>query len=190
VARVPRGLDGVELAELFDRSRRPMMVSDDDRRYVDVNPAACELLDLTRAEILARRIDDFASAERRKALPSAWRELLRVGENAGVFEFALPTGLRVRAAYSSVAHVGPRRHLTILLSASVVDSGAPERRRLSPREVEVLRLLADGSDGPQVAAALVLSPATVRTHVNNAMRKLDARTRAHAVAVALRDGLI
>ena len=190
VAGSERGLDAVDLAKLFDRSRRPMMVTDDDRRYVDVNPAACELLGMGRAEILARRIDDFATPERRKALPAAWRELLRAGENAGVFDFLLPTGDRVRAGYSSVAHVGPHRHLTILVSVGLVEPGAPELMRLSAREAEVLRLLADGADGPQIAATLVISPATVRTHVTNAMRKLDARTRAHAVSLALRGGLL
>ena len=43
---------------------------------------------------------------------------------------------------------------------------------------------------PQIAADLVVSPATVRTHIGNAIRKLGARTRAHAVAIALRGGMI
>lgn len=57
---------------------------------------------------------------------------------------------------------------------------------LSPREREVLDLLADGLTGEDVAERLVLSPETVRTHIRNAMRKLDANTRAHAVALAVR----
>lgn len=57
---------------------------------------------------------------------------------------------------------------------------------LSPREAEMLTLLADGLSGDEIAARLVLSPATVRTHVQNAMVKLDAHTRGSAIAVALR----
>jgi DNA-binding NarL/FixJ family response regulator len=61
---------------------------------------------------------------------------------------------------------------------------------LSPREREVLDLLADGLTGEEVAARLSLSPETVRTHVRNAMDKLEAHTRVHAVAIALRQGEI
>lgn len=59
-------------------------------------------------------------------------------------------------------------------------------RELSPREREVLDLLAGGMTGAQAAKRLYLSPETVRTHVRNAMTKLEARTRVHAVALALR----
>ena len=58
---------------------------------------------------------------------------------------------------------------------------------LSRREREILGLLSDGFSTDEVAEKLSLSAHTVRTHVKNAMRKLDASTRAHAVAIALRD---
>jgi DNA-binding NarL/FixJ family response regulator len=58
--------------------------------------------------------------------------------------------------------------------------------RLTAREREVFALLADGMTGEQAAEKLVVSPETVRTHVRNGMRKLDARTRAHAIAIAVR----
>ena len=61
---------------------------------------------------------------------------------------------------------------------------------LSPREREVLDLLATGLNGEEVAERLVISPETVRTHVRNAMDKLEASTRVHAVAIALRQGEI
>ena len=61
---------------------------------------------------------------------------------------------------------------------------------LSPREREVLELLSKGLNGEEVAERLVLSPETIRTHVRNAMEKLDASTRVHAVAIALRRGEI
>jgi DNA-binding CsgD family transcriptional regulator len=67
--------------------------------------------------------------------------------------------------------------------------GAPGSRRaqgapLSVREREILGLLASGESGAQIAAALVLSPETVRTHIRNAMSKLGASSRAQAVALA------
>jgi DNA-binding NarL/FixJ family response regulator len=51
-------------------------------------------------------------------------------------------------------------------------------------------LLARGLTGEQVAERLHLSPETIKTHVRNAMNKLDANTRAHAIAIALREGFI
>lgn len=59
---------------------------------------------------------------------------------------------------------------------------------LSPREREIFGLLARGLTGEQIAELLVLSPETIRTHVRNAMRKLEANTRVHALALALQSG--
>jgi DNA-binding NarL/FixJ family response regulator len=60
---------------------------------------------------------------------------------------------------------------------------------LSPREREILTLLAEGKTEKQIAAALVLSPKTVATHIQNLLRKLGVHSRAEAVAAAYRDGL-
>jgi DNA-binding NarL/FixJ family response regulator len=61
---------------------------------------------------------------------------------------------------------------------------------LSGRERETLAMLADGDSNREIAAKLYLSTETVRTHVRNAMRKLDADTRTQAVALAIRQRLI
>lgn len=61
---------------------------------------------------------------------------------------------------------------------------------LSRRERVVLIELAYGKSTDEIAEKLFVSPHTVRTHVKNVMRKLDARTRAHAVAIGMREGLI
>jgi DNA-binding NarL/FixJ family response regulator len=57
---------------------------------------------------------------------------------------------------------------------------------LSPRELEILELLADGLNGQMIADRLFLSPETVRTHVRNATAKLGAHTRVQAVALVVR----
>lgn len=58
-------------------------------------------------------------------------------------------------------------------------------KTLSRRESEILAMLAEGLTGEEIAKRLVLSPETVRTHIRNAMEKLDARTRTEAVVKAL-----
>ncbi len=61
---------------------------------------------------------------------------------------------------------------------------------LAPREVEVLRILADGLSHKQIAAALFISPLTVHTHLKNIYVKLDVRNRIQAVNAARSLGLI
>ena len=66
----------------------------------------------------------------------------------------------------------------------------PELDDLSPREVEVLRLLAAGRSNAQIAAELIVSDATVKTHVSNILAKLRLRDRIHAVIYAYETGLV
>jgi DNA-binding NarL/FixJ family response regulator len=60
--------------------------------------------------------------------------------------------------------------------------------QLSTREIEVLRLVADGADNREIAERLFVSSETVKTHLNNIYRKLGVAGRAHAVAIGLRQG--
>ena len=65
----------------------------------------------------------------------------------------------------------------------------PTKEPLTPREVEVLRLVARGLGNQQIADALALSEATVRTHVSTILGKLHLATRTQAALYALREGL-
>jgi DNA-binding NarL/FixJ family response regulator len=66
----------------------------------------------------------------------------------------------------------------------------PEPRRLFEREREVVRLVADGFGGREMADELHIARDTARTHVRNAMAKLGARSSAQLVAKALGDGIV
>jgi DNA-binding NarL/FixJ family response regulator len=76
--------------------------------------------------------------------------------------------------------------------AGVLSSGAAADKtlKLTQRERDTLRLLADGHTNEEIGKRLFISPETVRTHVRKAMAKLDADTRTQAVATALRQSLI
>jgi DNA-binding NarL/FixJ family response regulator len=64
------------------------------------------------------------------------------------------------------------------------------RQPLSRREYQVLQLISDGMENQAIAKALFVSVETIRTHVKSILRKLHARDRAHAVAVAFRLGVL
>jgi two-component system response regulator DevR len=76
---------------------------------------------------------------------------------------------------------------------SFVDPGMPpkgSRGKLTRRQREILQLLADGESTTVAARELDLSEETVKTHMKNALARLGARNRSHAVAIALRESLI
>jgi DNA-binding NarL/FixJ family response regulator len=69
-------------------------------------------------------------------------------------------------------------------------SGKDREDMLTPREREILQLLADGMSNADVAAKLFISQETVKSHVRHILTKLEADTRTHAVAIALREAII
>ena len=148
----------------------------------------------------------------RKRLDHVWRAFREGGGHAGPFELNSQAAEVHEVNLSVVANVLPGRHLLILSAteSTPTRSKPPSRparyaepaptesaaaRRFgrggpTPREREVLTLLAAGATDEQIAEMLELSPATVQTHVRNAKAKLGARTRAQAVAMALQHGMI
>jgi len=62
-------------------------------------------------------------------------------------------------------------------------------RRITARELEVLALVAKGCSTPEIAHLLWITEDTVQTHVKRTLRRLGARTRAHAVAIVYDEGL-
>jgi two-component system NarL family response regulator len=66
----------------------------------------------------------------------------------------------------------------------------PPGTTLSPREIDIMRLMASGRNNSQIADALCISPGTVKWHVNMILRRLDVRDRTQAVVVALSRGIV
>jgi DNA-binding NarL/FixJ family response regulator len=94
-------------------------------------------------------------------------------------------GQAIRAVQSGGSHLAPRVASTLLAQMQT-----PNKPVLSPREREVLQLVADGLPTKQIARALNITERTVKFHVASLMRKLDADNRAQMVAVAAQRGLL
>jgi DNA-binding NarL/FixJ family response regulator len=80
------------------------------------------------------------------------------------------------------------RDLVETTKAVPIDRSEPGLAALSPREEEILRLLADGLTDREIGEALTISTRTVETHVSNILRKLEARNRAEAARKFLERG--
>jgi DNA-binding CsgD family transcriptional regulator len=192
---VPSG----NLSSLGSARSTALLVVDDERRLIEANPAACSLLGLSNDELIGRPLDSLLAESMRDRLDNVWRAFRDNGGHAGPFELAAGRGTAERVDIGVTSRVPPGRHLVILTGSKV---GVPQAsaktrppadgiwRTPTSREREILAMLATGATDGQIARRLALSPATVQTHVRNAKAKLGARTRAQAVALALRRGVI
>ena len=203
--------DDDALWAIFSGSRNPMLLADDDRRYVNANAAACELLGYDLAALRTLRIDDIALPENRPFMDEVWRDFLDRGGSIGRFGIVRSDGTSVEVEFSATARVAPGLHLTILLNPLLADDppapdGAEAGKRsldepvpavashtgnvLTASERRVMTLLALGHNWHEVADETGTSPADVRDAMQSAMDKLGGRTRAHAVSIAIRAGEI
>ncbi|MGC1301268.1 MAG: autoinducer binding domain-containing protein [Caulobacteraceae bacterium] len=147
---------------------------------------------------------------RRRAEPFLWSQipLLNAGERGlaqALADNGFGDGLAVPChgphgyvgvvslAFERLHQVAPDERLAIQVASVILHDRmralshdvAPPRMRLSPRERDCLGFIAEGKSDPDIAAILGIAEATVLTHVQNARRKLGARTRAQAVGYCL-----
>jgi DNA-binding NarL/FixJ family response regulator len=96
----------------------------------------------------------------------------------------------IRSVAAGRTHLDPavqQRLVDAVVSSSAPPAAPPDD--LTAREVEILRLIAAGLSNGEIASALVVSGATVKTHVNHIFAKTGARDRAQAVRYAYEHGL-
>jgi DNA-binding NarL/FixJ family response regulator len=120
------------------------------------------------------------------APPPAAAYVIHPGAHATVRALLQHAGLAVRLD----AAVGPTQIPRYLVAAPHAFRRDGEDRTLSDREMQVLQLVAHGHSNPAIARQLFLGDNTIKTHMRNLMRKLDARGRAHAVHIAHQRGIL
>jgi PAS domain S-box-containing protein len=182
----------------FTHSRNAMALVDERRRHVDVNGAYVRLLGYPRDHLLGRPLWELVR-DGPQAQEAEWTAALAEGRFSGETELICADGHLVAVQWGATAENVTGRRLILFVALSVSRWGAQFRRDppaeppgmdLSARELEVVRLVALGASGPEIADELLISHNTVRTHVRNAMTKAGARSRAHLVARAIGDGLV
>lgn len=183
-------------ATAFAQSRNPMALVDDDRVFLDVNGAFVRLLGHRRDALVGRRIFEHVAGGPLMS-PREWTAALAKGEFSGDAEMQCADGTTTSVQWAVATEVVTGRRLVLFVALSTSRWGARHRRTvapdhrpesLSPREREIVRHVAAGSSGREIAAELQISHETVRTHVRNAMTKVGARSRAHLVARAIAEG--
>jgi DNA-binding NarL/FixJ family response regulator len=118
-------------------------------------------------------------------------ELLYEGLDSGAQGYALKAGPMHELISAIVQVAAGGSYVDPRLDRILLSERATSRvSQLSPREREVMHLMAEGRTAEGVGDELGVSVETVRTHVRNAIRKLQARNRVHAIALALERGEI
>jgi PAS domain S-box-containing protein len=173
-----------------------MALVDEGRCIVDVNGAYIRLLGRGRTEVVGHHVREFVEGGPRLSAEE-WAAALARRRFSGDVEMLRKGGGTVTVHWGATTEVVTGRRLVLLVALSTSRRGgadghgreqSPEGGSLSDREREIVRLVALGSTGPEIADELQISHHTVRSHVRNSMDRLGARSRAHLVAKVLAEG--
>ena len=154
--------------------------------------------DLTLMDIRLPGIDGMtALLEIRKEFPDARIIMLTTSDSDGDIQRAMRSGAaayilksmpkeEILGVMRSVHQRG--RFMPLKIAALIAEHMGEEQ--LTCRELDVLRLIRDGQRNKQIARQLFIAETTVNFHIKNLVDKLQANDRAHAVAIAIRRGLL
>jgi DNA-binding NarL/FixJ family response regulator len=178
-----RGVDRVVMAATEDeavehvRAAPPDLVLLDARISPRGGPTAVRRIRAVdpTARVLLLTVPDDTDAHVAAAVAAGGRGYLRKDASRAEVRVAISQALTEQPTYSAVRSPAP---------------AAGEPPALTERELEVLAGMSDGRSNAEIGRALFLSEDTVKTHARRLFRKLGATDRAHAVAIAIRRGLV
>src|SRR5690348_16757170 len=169
--------------EAFTHSKNAMVLLDDERRHVEVNGAYLQLLGYRRADLIDRPVYEIVVGGP-IVTPDEWRTILSRAQFAGAADLIRADGGKVWVEFAGYPETVTGRRLVLFVvlatsrrgrrrSAGAAGAIGAEARSagLTPREFEVIQLVALGLSGREIAQELHLAHDTVRTHVRNAMTK-------------------
>jgi PAS domain S-box-containing protein len=181
----------------FRDSRNAMVLADEDRLVVEINGACLRLLGRARSDVVGRPMWDFVAGGPAMTAQD-WAAGLARQRFSGEADMVRGDGELVHVQWGATSEQATGRRLVLVVALSVSGRGRGVRGiarsqrsggTLSEREREIVRLVAMGGTGPEIADELQISHNTVRTHLRNSMQRTGARSRAHLVAMALGEGI-
>jgi PAS domain S-box-containing protein len=188
-------LQGIDLS-LIDSLVVPASLHDIQGLFLHMNAAAERASGNSNAELLGRHYTALLPLEEREKVAAQFRRAAERGE---------PTDFESVFIDGSGRQRGVRaQHLPLRFNDEIVgvlilafEVGRPPSEpdrdpqpRLTPRQREILELIASGASTAEMAKKLTLSTETVRNHVRNVLRELHVHTRLEAIAAARRIGLL
>jgi PAS domain S-box-containing protein len=170
----------------------PSWILDQDGSFVWVNKAYADLYGDRQGEHIGTSFAPTSAGQAEQRLRRLGDRKTPAGSTANVeVEMLARDGSRVLAQISAV-RLQPGTFQGAIFGVTtakpMVDSNAPTH--LTPRQFEVLQLVAGGASTAQIAADLYISRETVRNHVRGLLRAFHARSRLEAVAKARAEGLV
>jgi DNA-binding CsgD family transcriptional regulator len=189
--------DARKLERISEQSPLPTLMFDAERRHVEANRAARLWFRRSLDEIRTYALGDLSPSDH-GTWERVWARLLETGVVSGRYPGSRPDGSQIAVVYCGIADVLPGRHIILFAPAdwaddelgAIEDAASTRPALLTPRELEVLELAAEGTAIPDLSEELALSPETVRTHFKNIYAKLGVHSRTGAVTTAMRLGLI
>lgn len=194
---------------------QPVFVCDTKDQILEANPAARELLGAVRGEIVGRtfhEVADFRDVFGNRVCTHGCplHRMVQHGDPILAFDLDMrtPSGTSVRVriavvvvvvqpqSYLMVYHVIPSEGREGMRRAVPLAAGLPsngngsDQRRLTRRERQILTRLVAGERSREISQSLGIRPNTLRSHTQNILRKLGARSKVEAVSLALRQNLL
>jgi DNA-binding NarL/FixJ family response regulator len=158
------------------------------RHRPDITLMDLEMPDMSGIDVMSAIRGEFPDARIIVLTTHAGDVLVTRALKAGARAYLLKGLLRKELLETIRAvHVGQKR-ISPEVAAEIAEHGTDDA--LTPREIDVLRLIARGNANKIIAAELSLTEETVKSHIRNILSKLGANDRTHAVAIGVKRGII
>ena len=131
-----------KLRAVFDTALDAIFITDDERRYVDVNPAGCEYLGVAKRDLIGRKVDEFLPPHKVATIEADWTEFVAGGPILAEWESQRSDGAVRIAEASARPHFLPGLHIAFF--RDVTERKRLEAELLSAQKLESLGRLAGG----------------------------------------------
>ncbi|HUQ22864.1 MAG TPA: PAS domain S-box protein [Gaiellaceae bacterium] len=131
-----------KLRAVFETALDAIFITDDDRRYVDVNPAGCELIGVAKRDLIGRSVDEFLPPQRLELVRATWHDYIKGAGVQEEWETMRPDGTVVISEASARPNFVPGLHIAFM--RDVTDRKRLESELLSSQKLDSLGRLAGG----------------------------------------------